>query len=353
MPSSALPHLLPSRADLVRTWLRAAVVGSTSLVLYFAGYELVERVYMRGRLPTETLFALHMIRGISASILVGTISVAVVWVVRGRYERAFAEAHRRLEEAMERRIAESEQLQAYLRHQEKMAAIGVLSAGIAHDIANPLASMSSELEMLEDETDLSRVKASVAELRRLTSRIERILREMTAFARRRGDETIELPMRTAVDDALRMVRHDPRARKVQFEIEVPADLPKVRAVEDHLVMVFVNLLINAFDAMPEGGTVRIVGNTLGGNIQVQVMDTGTGMTPDVLARAREPMFTTKERGRGTGLGLSVSNGIIESAGGALEIGSELGKGTCVTITLPTVANVQLKPATEKREGNHV
>ncbi len=334
MPTATASLRLSTRADLVRTWLRAAAVGTTSLVLLFSGYELLERLYFRDRVPTETLFLLHMIRGVSASILVGTLSVVVVWWVRSRYEAAFAEAHRKLEEAMERRIAESEQLQAHVRHQEKMAALGVLSAGIAHDIANPLASLSSELEMLEDERDIEQVRTSVAEVRRQVSRIERILREMTDFARRRGDETASLPVRLAVDDALRMVRHDPRARKVHFEVHVPADLPPVRAVEDHLVMVFVNLLINAFDAMPDGGELHIEGRAERGGVAIVVRDTGTGMTEEVRKRAPEPLFTTKERGRGTGLGLSVSVGIVESAGGTLSIDSEPGRGTEVTVRFP-------------------
>lgn len=331
MPSAAPPPHLSSRSDLVRTWLHAAAVGTCGMVLYFSAYEALERFYLRDRVSTETIFVLHVARGVTASALVGSLSVAVVWWVRSRYERAFAEAHRRLEEAMERRIAESEQLQAYVRHQEKMAALGVLSAGIAHDIANPLASMSSELEMLEDEKDIERVRASVAELRRQTSRIERILREMTAFARRRGDEAVDVPLRTAVDDALRMVRHDPRARRVQIEVDVPATLPRVTAVEDHLVMVFVNLIINALDAMPDGGKLRIEGRAEPDGATIVVRDSGTGMTADVLARAREPLFTTKERGRGTGLGLSVSAGIVESAGGTLAIASEPGRGTDVTV----------------------
>lgn len=339
MPSAAPSLRLSTRADLVRTWMRAAAAGTASLILLFAGYEVVERLYFRGRLTTDTLFVLHMVRGISASVLVGTLSVAVVWWVRSRYETAFAEAHRKLEAAMERRIAESEQLQAYVRHQEKMAALGVLSAGIAHDIANPLASLSSELEMLEEEKDVAEVRKSVAEVRRQVSRIERILREMTDFARRRGEEATTLPLSVAVDDALRLVRHDPRARKVQFEVRVSKELPPVRAVEDHLVMVLVNLFINALDAMPDGGELRVDGRAERGGVTITVSDTGMGMTEEVVRKAKEPLFTTKERGRGTGLGLSVSVGVIESAGGTLSIESEVGRGTQVAIWLP-VARVE-------------
>ncbi len=334
MPTSALHPRFLTRSDLVRTWFGAAAVGTFFLFVIFAGYEIVERKFFLSRVSTETLFVFHMARGIGASVVVGTISIAVVWWVRSRYEHAFRKAHRELEMAMERRIAEGKKLEAHVRHQEKMAALGVLSAGIAHDIANPLASMSSELEMLEDETDLARVHASVAELRRQVNRIDRTLREMTDFARRRGDEVVSLPLHVAVEDAVRMVRHDPRARKVHVTVDVARDLPPVRAVEDHLVMVFVNLIINAFDAMPDGGDLHIAGRADDRGTTITVHDSGAGMSEEVRQRALEPLFTTKKGGKGTGLGLSVTAGVIEAAGGSITLVSEPGRGTDVRLFFP-------------------
>ena len=337
MPASSLHPRFLTRSDLVRTWSRAAAVGTVCLVFIFAGYEIIERKFFLSRVSTETLFAFHMARGITASILVGTISVAVVWWVRSRYEEAFRKAHRELETAMEKRVAEGKELEAHVRHHEKMAALGVLSAGIAHDIANPLASMSSELEMLEDETDIERVHASVAELRRQVSRIDRTLREMTDFARRRSDDVASLPLHVAVEDAVRMVRHDPRARKIHVTVDVSHDLPPVRTVEDHLVMVFVNLIINAFDAMPDGGDLRIASREDARGTTISVHDTGTGMSEEVRLRALEPLFTTKQGGKGTGLGLSVTAGVVEAAGGSITLVSEPGGGTEVQLFFPKIA----------------
>lgn len=342
-PGPLMPHPAPhdvtpaflTRAALVRTWLIAAAAGTACLVVVFVGYEVIERAYFRGRVPAETLFALHLLRGITASVLVGTLSALVVWWVRSRYERAFARAYVELKEAMDARIAEGKRLEAHVRNREKMAALGVLSAGIAHDIGNPLASMSSELEMLEGETDLGQVRASVAELRRQVSWIDRTLREMADFARRRGDAVTTLSLRVVVKDALRMVRHDPRARKVQIEVDVPRELPEVAAVEDHVVMVLVNLIINAFDAMPDRGTLRIEGRERDGGAAIRVRDTGVGMTEEVRRRAVLPLFTTKE-GKGTGLGLAVSAGVMESAGGSLTIESAPGRGTEVEVWFPGV-----------------
>jgi signal transduction histidine kinase len=431
-------------------WLKTALLGTLMLAALFAGYEVAERLWMRGRLPAEQLFAFHLYRGIGASVLVGTLSVLSIWRSRRAYDEAFVAAYREVEATVEKRtrelsqahafteklfdalrdrltvvdrdgvvvkanrvalegggetpvgqrcpglggacnaasqicvamrahrdgvpivgqcvrtdprsgriytidaypvpdlggsgplviesvrdITEAKQLEAMVRYQEKLAALGVLAAGIAHDIANPLASMSSELEMIEGEQDLARVRESIGVLRRQVSRIDRTLREMTDFARRRGDEVTLVSVPVAVDDALRMVRHDPRARRVSITVEIPKELPPVRMVEDHLVMVLVNLFINALDAMPEGGTLAVRARRHAGGVSLAVADTGRGMTPEVRRRAPEPLFTTKEGGRGTGLGLSVSADLLRAAGGSLDIESAPDRGTTVTLELPS------------------
>jgi signal transduction histidine kinase len=236
-----------------------------------------------------------------------------------------------------RDITEARQLEIRLRSQEKLAALGVLAAGIAHDIGNPLASMSSELELLEAERDLARVHGSLAVVGKQIGRISRTLREMTDFARRRGDERSLVSVQVAVEDALRMVRHDPRARRITIESEVAQGLPELSMVEDHLVMVLVNLLINAFDAMPQGGSVQLQAEPDLGGVLVWVKDSGAGMTPEVRRRALEPLFTTKPGGTGTGLGLTVSADLMHSVGGSLEIDSELGVGTQVRLRFPATA----------------
>ncbi|MFT3768225.1 MAG: ATP-binding protein [Minicystis sp.] len=233
-----------------------------------------------------------------------------------------------------RDVTERQALEAQVRHQEKMASLGLLAGGIAHDLGNPLASLSSELELLEGEDDLPRVRESLDVLRRHVDRISRTLREMVAFARRRRDELADVAIAAAIDDSARLVRHDPRWRKITLVREIPADLPPIRMVEDHLVMVLVNLMLNASDAMPEGGTLTITARAEGGAVELAVRDTGVGMTPDVLAQAMTPLFTTKGERRGTGLGLSVCRSVIQSIGGAIRIESAAGAGTAVIISMP-------------------
>jgi len=237
-----------------------------------------------------------------------------------------------------RDITEERRLEAHIRSQDKLAALGVLAAGVAHDIGNPLASMSSELEMLESEEDVPTIRASVALVRREIARIARTLREMTDFARRRGEEVGDVDVAVAIGDALRMVRHHPRARRVRIVEETEPDLPHLRMVEDHLVSSLVNLMMNGFDAMPQGGTmvlrVRAAGGERGREVQIEVIDTGTGMPEAVRARATELFFTTKDRGHGTGLGLALCNEMASDVGGKLEIESTEGEGTVVRLRIP-------------------
>jgi signal transduction histidine kinase len=237
-----------------------------------------------------------------------------------------------------RDITAAKRFEAASRDQEKLAAVGVLAAGIAHDIANPLASMSSELELLEGETDLARIGESVRVLRGEADRMRRTLRDMTDFARRRSEDQTLVPVGVAIEDAVRMVRHDVRARNVRFHVDLAPDLPPVMIVEDHLVMVIVNLLLNAFDAMPDGGELTIEAESVARFVHVTVKDSGHGMTEDVLRRATEPLFTTKQAGRGTGLGLSISADVMRAAGGSLDIESAPGLGTTVHLTCPAVSD---------------
>jgi len=234
-----------------------------------------------------------------------------------------------------RDVTQQKNLEAQVRHQEKMAGLGMLTAGFAHDLGNPLASLSTELEMLEGENDLTRIRESLGVLRRQVARMSRTLREMVDFARRRRDEVSDVSIAAAVADSARLVQHDPRWKNVELEVDIPNDLPPVHMVEDHLVLVLVNLMINAADAMSAGGRLSVTATRIGDkDIELHVRDTGTGMTPDVLARAKSPLFTTKGATRGTGLGLAVCEGIVHAVGGTLDISSTPGFGTDVVIRMP-------------------
>lgn len=299
-------------------WFRTAVRGALLVLAYFATWEVAEQVIFEPY--AYDLHHLHLLRGVGAAFLFATWSFLEV-------RRARAES----EDALARQML---WLEAQIRHQEKMASLGVLAAGIAHDLGNPLASLSTELELLEGEGDVLRFRESLGVFRRHLSRMSRTLREMVDFARRRRDEVTDVSIELAVADSSRLVRHDPRWKKVELVVDVPPDTPRVRMVEDHLVLVLVNLMLNAADAMPSGGTLTISARARGRDVELCVRDTGAGMSPDVLAKAMTPLFTTKPHGQGTGLGLPVSGGILQSVGGSIRLSSMEGVGTEVLVRLP-------------------
>ncbi len=235
---------------------------------------------------------------------------------------------------LSRDVTETRELQASLQHQDKMASLGLLAAGIAHDLGNPLASLSTELELLETEDDPAAIRASLSVLRRQVDRMTRSLRGVVDFARRRGGEASDVRLEEAVADSARLVCHDPRWSKVRLELDVPRELPEVHLVEDQLVLVLVNLLLNAADAIAGTGQVTVSARATEHGVRLQVRDDGCGMSPETLARATEPLFTTKTARGGSGLGLAVSERVVREAGGQLSLESELGRGTTVTIDLP-------------------
>ncbi|MBL9026996.1 MAG: ATP-binding protein [Myxococcales bacterium] len=235
---------------------------------------------------------------------------------------------------VQRDVTETRELEAQVRHQEKMASLGLLAAGIAHDLGNPLASLSTELELLEDERDPAVMRDSLGVLARHVGRMTRTLRGVVDFARRRGDDVTDVEIADAVEDSVRLVCHDPRWTHVQLDTRLAADLPPVTMVEDQLVLVLVNVLLNAVDAMSGKGSIHIEARHGDGEVTLTIEDDGIGMPPEVLAQAMKPLFTTKGDRRGTGLGLAVCERVVRAAGGALTLQSASGRGTTVSIVLP-------------------
>lgn len=246
------------------------------------------------------------------------------------------EGRRHLWLEVARDVTRQKSLEAQLVHQEKMAGLGVLTAGFAHDLGNPLASLSSELELLEGETDRVQIESSLAVVRDHVGRINRTLREMVDFARRRRDALAAVSVADVLTDTTRLVRHDPRWRHLELSVSLPVDLPPVLIVEDHLVLVFLNLMLNAADAMPapRGGHLRVTAEARGARLFVRFRDDGIGMSNAVRDQAMLPLFTTKGASGGTGLGLSVSHDVVRAAGGSIRIESEPEGGTTVEVELP-------------------
>ncbi len=238
---------------------------------------------------------------------------------------------------IERVITHQRKLQARVVHQEKMAAFGLMAAGIAHDMGNPLSAIAMHLELIDDAGLSDEGRGDLDVVRQEVGRLRRTLREMVLFARRRRDEVGLVSARSAIDDALAVLRHDRRMKPVNLFVSSDPETPAVHVVEDHLVQVVTNLVVNSLDAMPDGGDLSIDVRHVKGTVAIRVRDTGAGMDASTLRRCMEPMFTTKAEGKGTGLGLSICRDILLGAGGHLDMHSVPNKGTTAIITLPAAA----------------
>jgi two-component system cell cycle sensor histidine kinase/response regulator CckA len=253
-----------------------------------------------------------------------------------------------------RDVTEHRNLQARLLMTERLLAVGTLAAGVAHEINNPLAAVQIHLDWLSAELARSRAKslspaAALAELQRLLGRLQEpideardavarvsaIVRDLKLFSRAEEELHGPVELTHVLDSAVRFacneLRH--RARLVR---EYGA-LPLVHGSEARLGQVFLNLLINAAQAIPEGHAheheIRLVARATQAHVVVEVTDTGTGMTEDILGRIFDPFFTTKPPGIGTGLGLAICQRIVNSLGGQIEVESQLGRGSVFRVTL--------------------
>ena len=217
-------------------------------------------------------------------------------------------------------------------HAAKMAAIGRMASGVAHEIGNPIASLSARLDLIERRNNPQFTRESVGVIRDQIRRIGRIVRGLSQFARAPRPEWSPCDLGAVLNEAVEMARLDPAARNVRIETPPGGPLPATWCVKDHVTQVCLNLLLNAAEAMPEGGTVRASARAERDRIEVEIRDTGPGIPAAVLARIGSPFFTTKPGG--SGLGLSISRQLVEAHGGELRYGNGDGGGASFVFTLP-------------------
>ena len=237
---------------------------------------------------------------------------------------------------------ERRRLEQVLFDSEKLAATGRLAASIAHEINNPLESVQNALYLLQRELGADASNRQYLDIAsRETQRMSRILRQMLGFYRQQ-EAMGETDLNALVEEAGGLVAKRLRERGVQIANQLDPGLPRIRAAADQLKQVLLNLLLNAADAMPKGGTITVATQAGAGAetevfgrdaVQIQVRDTGDGIPDELIAQIFEPFFSTKP-GKGTGLGLWVSQGIVQSHGGTMRVRSRVGRGTTFMITLP-------------------
>lgn len=237
-----------------------------------------------------------------------------------------------LESRIAERTRELEESQAQVLHQEKMAAFGLLAAGIAHEVGNPLASISAVVQLLDrhDQDQYTRDKLTLVTGQ--LARIQTTLRELVTFSRPASDVRGRVDVRDVIAEALGIAKYYKGGKNRQIVADVPDDLPPLHGVRDQLVQVVFNLVLNAIDATGKGGRIAVAATMNDSGVVLSVSDDGAGVPEAALPRLFRPYFTTKKHG--TGLGLFVLRRIAEAHGGAVAVESQAGRGATFRVTLP-------------------
>jgi len=234
-----------------------------------------------------------------------------------------------------RDISELQTIEHQMRQSDRLATVGQLAAGVAHEIGNPLTSISSLVQLLERRMQRPENISKLGRIRVNIERITKIVHELVDFTRPQATDIQFVQINDVIQSAVGLMSYDNRSQKIKVQLDLYEDLPRIKASPDKLHQVIVNLLVNAFDAMKEfGDTINIITRDNGDSVLVEVRDNGDGMDPDVMDKIFEPFFTTKDIGKGTGLGLSVSHGIINSMKGTLRVESTVGEGATFLIEIP-------------------
>ncbi len=232
-------------------------------------------------------------------------------------------------------ITQRMRLEEQMVQTEKLTSLGLLAAGVAHEVNTPLAVISNYIQMLAKQipADDPRQK-TIERIVKQTFRASEIVNNLLNFSRTGAAEFVEVDLNSVLEETLTLVQHPLKTARVNVIKNYKEQLPPVLGSITRLQQVFLNLFMNARDAMPNGGMVEVRTAAQNGSVEVEVTDTGTGIPPENLHRIFDPFFTTKASGRGTGLGLSVSYGIIKEHAGKVDVRSTPGKGTSFRLEFP-------------------
>jgi C4-dicarboxylate-specific signal transduction histidine kinase len=253
------------------------------------------------------------------------------------------ESYQSLEGKIDQRTRELKEAQAQIIHQEKMASLGLMAAGIAHEIGNPLTSISSIAQVIKRKNLDEQIGKYINDILKNIDRITRIVRELIDFSRPSSYQPAQTNINDIIKSAVGIIKYDRRAKDLAIDLSLEERLPETVVVSDQLLQVFLNILINALDAAEDrGDQIQVSSKVRKNKIFVTIRDNGCGIPADNLHRIFEPFFTTKEVGRGTGLGLTVSYGIIQQLGGEIKVTSKVNQGSAFEISIPVLTQEEQK-----------
>lgn len=235
-------------------------------------------------------------------------------------------------------VTEKKMLEKQARHEDRMAKLGQMASGIAHEIGNPLSSIRARLQRLERKFDEAFIQETAEFIDTEIGRLNRLIRDISSFARAPEPNTERCRLEEMIEETVNLLSLDPRSSNVEIERQIDDDLPPFQASRDQLSQVFLNLGLNALDAMQEqeDGRLNISAEHQDDEVEVAFSDNGEGIPEDLQYEIFTPYFSTKDREEGTGLGLSIAHSLVEAHNGSIEVESEPGEGTTFTVRIPFV-----------------
>ena len=320
-----------------------ALIWSRRVHIYFLLFLLVFGAVNGYILGSRILGSIYRFSGYAQRIAAGDFSPITP---KRKYRDEFTD----LALAINHMIQELERREEELIQLHKVRAVGTLTAGIAHELNNPLNNIMLSAHMMTEDFDTlsdDEKKDIINDVVNETNRSKKIISNLLDFARQSSSQVEPLDLVKLLDDTIRLVSNQIKFSGIKIEFQATDNLPPIHGDVQQLQQVFLNLILNAVDASSKGSKIQLFALPADepNFLAVKVMDFGTGMPEHIINSIFDPFFTTKGREKGTGLGLSVSQGIVSKHGGRIQVSSREGKGTTFTVTLPVTtipAEISLK-----------